>query len=713
MPTTLPYGSWPSIISSELLVEEAVGLSDVKVSGDEVWWNEGRAQESGRQVLVSSKGGGVPTDRIPVGFSCRTAVHEYGGNSYALISEPADEATRAVFTQWADQCLWILDESGTPRRLTAKPSVSRGHRFADLSVVAGGRWLLAIRERHAFPGSDAAGVDNDVVAIALPTATTVGETPASAGETPASAGETAAGEAPVPEPIPAGDPLLARDPTPAAAADADADADGAASAGTLAPVIEVVASGHDFYAFPRPSPDGRRVAWVSWDHPSMPWDSTELWVADLAEDASVSGTRKVAGGPGESVTQPVWSPDGRLHYISDRSGWWNIYLEDGTTVAPLDAEFAGPDWQLGQSSYVFLDDGRLVATWSAPDGQRLGVVPPDGTYPGEPGGEHLQAVPVGYTSIHFLRAQGAFVVAVDTGAVEVLRRSRTTSLDSAWLSVPEAIEFPTTGGLRAHALWYAPTNPDVGGPPGERPPVMVISHGGPTSATSAVLSYGIQYWTSRGFGVVDVNYGGSTGYGRAYRQRLDGRWGIVDVDDSVAAARWLADQGLVDGERMVIRGRSAGGYTTLAALTFRDVFAAGASHFGVADLELLARDTHKFESRYLDGLIGPYPEAIDTYHERSPIYHVEDLRRPLILFQGLEDAVVPPAQASLIADALAQRGIPVAHLTFEGEQHGFRQAATIRRVIDTEMAFYGRVLGFVPADATEPFEIVNEEALRR
>jgi dipeptidyl aminopeptidase/acylaminoacyl peptidase len=427
----------------------------------------------------------------------------------------------------------------------------------------------------------------------------------------------------------------------------------------------------------------------------------------------------VAGGPGESVVQPVWSPDGRLHYISDRTGWWNIYDESGMALAPLDAEFAGPAWLLGQSSYVFVDDGRAMVTWSSPGGQRIGVLD----------GGVVRPLDVPFSMFASLRAQGNSVLAVaasptlepavvriglgdrDGGHVEVLRTSRSSTLEVSWLSVPEAIEYPTEGGLSAHALWYRPTNPDVEGPPEERPPLVVVSHGGPTSATTPVLSYGIQYWTSRGFGVVDVDYGGSTGYGRAYRQRLNGAWGIVDVDDCVAAAQWLAEQGRVDRDRMVIRGGSAGGYTTLAALTFRDVFAAGASHFGVADLELLARDTHKFEARYLDGLIGPYPEAVDVYRRRSPIHHIERLRRPLILFQGLEDVIVPPAQAEVIAAALAERGVPVAYLAFEGEQHGFRQAATIRRVIDTELTFYGRVLGFSPADAAEPFEIVNENAL--
>ncbi|HLI02309.1 MAG TPA: prolyl oligopeptidase family serine peptidase, partial [Acidimicrobiales bacterium] len=532
MTTTRPYGSWTSVITSQLLVEQAVRLGDVRVAGGEVWWNEGRPAEDGRQVLVSATAGGPPTDRLPPGFSCRTAVHEYGGDAYVLVEGKGGSS--AVFANWSDQALWLLPAGGgAPTRLTAEPAVDRGDRFADFAVVPGAEWLLAVRERHHPDGR----VDNDVVAVGLPSGR-----------------------------------------------------------------VRSLASGHDFYAFPRPSPDGRRVAWVSWDHPSMPWDSTELWVADLSEDGEPGPARLVAGGPGESVTQPAWSPDGRLHYLSDRSGWWNLYAEDGAAVVAMPAELTGPDWQLGQSTYVWLGDGRLVVTWTAPEGERIGPVV-DGT---------PQPIDVALTSFGALRADGDGVVCVagsptsapavvrigvDDGDVKVLRSSRPVTVDPAWISVPQAIEFPTVGDRTAHALWYPPTNPEFEAPAGERPPLMVISHGGPTSATSAVLNYSIQYWTSRGFGVVDVDYGGSTGYGREYRRRLNGAWGIVDVDDCVAAANWLADQGLVDRDRMVIRGGSAGGYTTLAALTFRDAFAAGASHYGVADLELLARDTHKFEAR--------------------------------------------------------------------------------------------------------------------
>ena len=462
--------------------------------------------------------------------------------------------------------------------------------------------------------------------------------------------------------------------------------------------VEVVAEGRDFFSAPRFAPDGR-LAWLAWDHPNMPWDGTDLFV-----DGS-----KVAGGREESISQPRWSPSGVLHWVSDRSGWWNLYA-DGEPLAPMDAEFTGPDWGFAQTTFAFLADGRVVAAWSAEGRDRFGVVTD----------ERVEPLAVPYTVITSVRpwrdgvvaiaaspSQEAAVVRIDVDAAdtEVLRASRESALDRAYISEPRPVEFPTSGGRTAHALHYAPANPEFRGPDGERPPVVVMSHGGPTAATSSALSLGTQFWTTRGFAVVDVNYGGSTGYGREYRQRLDGEWGVVDVEDCVNAARWLADQGEADGDRLLIRGGSAGGYTTLCALVFRDDFAAGASYYGVADAEALAKDTHKFESRYLDRLIGPYPDAQDLYRERSPIHHVDRCRSPLILFQGLEDKVVPPAQAEVMVDALRRNGVPFAYVPFEGEQHGFRQATTIKRAAEAELSFYGQVLGFEPADDMDPVKI--------
>jgi len=481
----------------------------------------------------------------------------------------------------------------------------------------------------------------------------------------------------------------------------------------------VLVSGSDFYASPRLSPDGSRLAWVTWGHPNMPWDSTELWVGEVDTDGSVVRSKHVAGGPGESVVQPEWSPDGVLHFVSDRTDWWNIYRLTGGSVEPvceMEAEFGWPHWVFRNALYAFAGDGRIVCSFTQGGTWRLGVI--------DPAAGELQAVDAPYSDINCVCAEGttacfrggspaehAAVVRLDleTGETDVLRRSSTIEVDPGYITAPEPVEFPTEGGRTAHAFFYPPKNRDFAAPDGERPPLLVKIHGGPTGATSTALSLDIQYWTSRGIAVLDVNYGGSTGYGRPYRERLRDNWGVVDVDDCVHGARWLVDGNLVDGERLAIRGGSAGGYTTLAALAFRDVFKAGASYFGVSDAEALAKETHKFESRYLDGLIGPYPERADVYRERSAIHHIDGLDRPLILFQGLEDKIVPPNQAEMMFDALKRKGIPVAYVAFEGEQHGFRKAKNIKRALDAELYFYGKVFGFDLADPVEPVPIENVE----
>jgi dipeptidyl aminopeptidase/acylaminoacyl peptidase len=422
------------------------------------------------------------------------------------------------------------------------------------------------------------------------------------------------------------------------------------------------------------------------------------------------------------VTQPRYSPDGVLHFVSDRTGWWNLYRADGSPsgqpLAPAEAEFAGPDWVFGISTYALLADGTVVAAWSSAGRDHLGML-----VPGDAGFEEL---PTPYTAFRAVRATSTGVVvlaastelppavatiAVPSATHQLVRASRPVSVDRAYLSVPEPIEFPTGGGLTAHALVYPPTNPGFAAPDGERPPLIVAVHGGPTSSAAAILNYELQFWTSRGFAVADVDYGGSSGYGRAYRHRLQGRWGEVDVADCEAAATALAEAGRVDRGRMVIHGGSAGGYTVLAAVTNGAVFAAGASYYGVADIAALARDTHKFEARYLDGLVGPWPATQPLYEERSPIFHVDRLATPLIIFQGLEDKVVPPNQAEMMVDALRGRGVPVAYLAYPGEQHGFRQAANIMRTTEAELSFYGQVLGFVPAGPIEPVHIDNADAI--
>lgn len=483
--------------------------------------------------------------------------------------------------------------------------------------------------------------------------------------------------------------------------------------------VEVLVSGNDFYASPCLSPDGTKLAWLTWNHPQMPWDGTELWVAEIGEDGWLGDAQFVSGGTNESVFQPQWSPDGILYFVSDRADWWNLYRFDHGVVEPLyplDAEFATPQWVFGMSTCAFDEEGRLVCTYTQQGTWQLAILDP--TTP------HLQNIETPYTEIAGLKAIGNDVLFLgasptvataivqlnlETGQHDILRQSSSLDIDPGYISIPQPIEFPTENGLTAYAFYYPPTNQDYTAPEGEKPPLLVKSHGGPTASTSTSLRLPIQYWTSRGFAFLDVNYGGSTGYGRTYRQRLQGNWGIVDVDDCANGARYLADRGWVDGERMAIAGGSAGGYTTLAALTFRDVFKAGASYYGISDLEVLATDTHKFESRYLDGLIGAYPEQKQLYIDRSPIHFTDRLSCPVIFFQGLEDKVVPPNQAEMMVEALRQKGLPVAYVPFEGEQHGFRKAENIKRALDGEFYFYSRIFGYDPAEELEPIAIENLE----
>ena len=548
------------------------------------------------------------------------------------------------FSNDSDQRIYRLRAGGVPEAVTQ----GSAPRYADVAIDASRGRLIAVREDHSAPGEPV----NTIVAIDL-----------------ASGDES------------------------------------------------VLASGHDFFSNPRLSPDGRMVAWLSWDHPRMPWEGSDLWVARIDDDGRLAAARHVAGGRSESIFQPEWSPAGELHFASDRSGWWNLYRErGGRTLAlhPMAAEFGEPQWQFAMAMYGFEADGAIVCLYEQAGRSHLARLAADGS--------GLTAVETPFCSIRELQVGDGFVacfaasehaveslVRIDlaTQEVRVLRRSSDLAFDAGDVSVAEAIEFPTEGGATAHAFFYAPKNAAFRGEPGTLPPLVVISHGGPTGATNAALRPSLQYWTQRGFAIVDVNYGGSAGYGRAYRQRLEGRWGIVDVDDVVNAARFLVVRGDVDAQRLAIRGGSAGGFTTLAALAFRKLFHAGASHFGVSVLEALARDTHKFESRYLDSLIGPYPAEAALYRERSPVNYPEQLSSALILFQGAEDKAVPPSQAEAMFAAVKANGLPVAYLLFEGEQHGFRQARHIRRALEAELAFFGRIFGFEPADRIEPVTIEN------
>ena len=641
--TTVPFGSWPTPITSELVVASAVRLSDVQVDGADVYWSEGRPADGGRTQLVRRRAG-VAQDVLPPGRDVRTGVHEYGGGAW-WVREGV-----VWFVDWADQRLHRVAPDAEPVPLT--PDTGRADRYADGDVRDG--VLVCVRERHAD-----GEVRNEIVRLA---------------------------------------------------ADHPSEP-------------EVLVSGPDFVAAPRLGPDGSTLAWLQWNHPSMPWDDAVLTVRELASGEDTV----VAGGPGESVTEPVWRPDGSLWFVSDRTDWWNLYRwapgADIEAMVAIDAEIGVPAWRLGDARYAVLDDDTVVFARRRAGTDALAV---RGT------GGLVADLDLPFTHVAAVRASGDGVVVVAAGPtteagvhrvtlpdayadveVQTLRAPRDLGVEESAISVPEPVEFLSVDAVgtprTAHALFYPPAGAHTG-PAGALPPLLVKIHGGPTGAATPAFDVGTQYWTSRGFAVVDVNHGGSTGYGRAYREELLGQWGVLDVADCLAAARHLAAAGRVDGDRLLIRGGSAGGFTVLAALARADTpFAAGADHFGIADLEALARDTHKFESRYLDRLVGPYPQDRDVYVERSPISHVAEFSRPLIVLQGAEDAVVPPAQSEMIVDALRDKGVPVAYLLFDGEQHGFRRAENIRRALDAELSFYAQVLGFdlPPDEGIDPVRIEN------
>jgi dipeptidyl aminopeptidase/acylaminoacyl peptidase len=479
----------------------------------------------------------------------------------------------------------------------------------------------------------------------------------------------------------------------------------------------VLVEGADFYSTPRLSPDGTMLAWLCWHHPNMPWDGSELWTARISDDGTLVDKTLVAGSVTESIFQPEWSPGGLLHFVSDRTGWWNLYRVRQSRVeamCPLHAEFGLPQWVFGMRTYAFASDSQIVCVVTREGIAELVILD---TITGklesiETPFKRIEGVRVAagkayFTAASLVESTAIITLDLETKETAVIKRSTAVEVGAEYISQPEGIEFPTGGALNAYAFFYPPKNRDFIGLDGELPPLLVMSHGGPTAATSPTFSLGVQYWTSRGFAVVDVNYGGSTGYGRSYRLRLNREWGVVDVDDCANAAKYLVERGFVDSKRLAITGGSAGGYTTLCALVFRDVFSAGASHYGVSDLEALEVDTHKFESRYTHGLVGNYPEERELYYARSPIHFTDRLSAPVIFFQGLEDKIVPPNQAELMVNALRAKGLPVAYVTFEGEQHGFRQAANIKRALDGEFYFYSRVFGFEPADAIDPIPIEN------
>ena len=635
---TLPFGTWPSPLTPDAIVAETIRLASVSLDAGRIGWLEGRPGEGGRNVLVRANDVGGPEDITPPPFNVRSRVHEYGGGAYAVSGD------RVWFSNYADGRVYSQAGTAPPAPLTAQGSA----RFADLTVDAGRRRLLAVRESHR----DGAPPVNDLVALSMD--------------------------------------------------------DGS---------VRVLASGHDFFAAPAPSPDGRRLAWLAWDQPDMPWDAAALWLADLGRDGMPEAPVRIAGGSGCSAFQPAWSPDGALWCVVDPEGWWNLHRwDDGEPrcVYRADTEFGKPLWQLGTTTFGFDASGCVVCTWRSDGAWRLGRLDPDGV---------MAEIPTPWTSIDSLVVDGSMAAFIggapdrsaavasldlESGETRVHRTSSALSIDDCILSRPVALTFPTGGGDEAaHGFYYPPHNASCRAPVGESPPLLVMSHGGPTGATTDTLNPTTQFWTSRGFAVLDVDYRGSTGYGRAYRERLYGEWGVVDVEDCVAGASHLAETGRADRERLAIRGGSAGGYTTLCALTFHDIFRAGASYYGISDLEVLAADTHKFEARYLDRLVGDWPADRDVYRARSPLHHASRLGCPIIFFQGLDDRVVPPNQAESMVNALDRRGLPVACLMFEGEGHGFRQADTLRRCLEAELLFYARVFGFEPVDALAPVEIRN------
>jgi dipeptidyl aminopeptidase/acylaminoacyl peptidase len=652
MARVAPYGSWTSPIEAATVARGGRRLAFPAIAADgAVWWAEGRPEEGGRVLLMRRPVGGEPEAVTPEGTNVRTRVHEYGGGAWCLVAPDL-----VVFVNFSDQRLYRQRLGGAPVAISPEPAEPGALRYADMRPTPDGEAIVCVRERDA--GDEPA---NEIVLISLE-------------------GES--------EP-------------------------------------QVLAGGRDFYSFPRISPDGTWLAWTCWGHPNMPWDGTELWVAPLRDSGE---ERLIAGSAEESVFQPEWGPDGRLYFVSDRDGWWNLYRsgepgaelsgEEGTLVQLTEerADLGHPQWLFGGATYAFLESGAIVCVRCEGAEERLFLLRPEGWEPGDLG---LPFTSFGYPALATRGETVAFaagspegetaivVYDVGSGGTEVVRSSSEEPVDAAYVSRPRPIEFPTDEGAVAYGFYYPPASPEFEAPEGELPPLIVASHGGPTSHATPALSREFLYWTSRGIGVVDVNYRGSSGYGREYRNALRGTWGVVDSEDCLNAALHLAEQGEADQARLAIRGGSAGGYATLCALTFHEGFAAGASYYGVADAEALARDTHKFESRYLDRLIGAYPERADLYRERSPINHVDRMRAPVILFQGLEDEVVPPNQAETMVAALERNGVPYAYLPFAGEQHGFRRAETNIRCLEAELYFYGRIMGFEPAGDPEPVEIVG------
>lgn len=649
MPNIAPegqYGAWPSPISAATVAAGATPLSQLALGANgDIYWLAGRPAEGGRSTLLRRRGADT-VELTPLPYNVRSRVHEYGGGSYATAGDPAAGDT-VYFCNDGDKRLYRKAGDAPAEPFTQ----ANRQRFADFAIDTARHRLIAVREQHPHDPASHAHPDNTLCAVGF---------------------------------------------------------DGSET---------VLVQGNDFYSSPRLSPDGRQLAWLAWDHPRMPWQGTELWLATIRDDGALDQAVKVAGGPDEAICQPEWAPDGALYFVSDHSGWWNLYRHTDSgphAVCPMEAEFGSPHWVFGNAMYGFTSATEIAATYIEQGVSKLARI--------DVQTGALTAIDTPYGEIRELKAGPGFVavlagspvlplelarIDLAAGARDVLATSIDTVPDAGYLSVPQSISYPSANGRTAHAFYYAPANQDVQAPAGTKPPVIVIGHGGPTGMTVNTLKLATQYWTSRGFGVLDVNYGGSTGFGRAYRDLLKGQWGIVDVEDCVAGARHLAQQGLADPERLIIRGSSAGGLTTLCALTFHDVFKLGASYYGVSDLKGLDQDSHKFESHYNEYLIAPAAEADAVYRQRSPIHHTDKLACPMIFFQGLDDMVVPPAQSAAMVEALKRRGIPVAYVELEGEGHGFRKAETIIRTLEAELYFYQRMFGLHDPNQAAPVELHN------
>lgn len=642
-PRVAPYGSWKSPITTDLIVSDTIGLGRIILDGPDTYWAEIRPSEEGREIIVKHSSAGVTTDTTPDEFSVGTSVHEYGARGYTV------HEGVLYFSDFNDQRLYRHQPGHDPVALTRE---GLDLRYGAMSVDPGRRRVICVREDHTGPDGQA---NNTIVSI---------------------------------------------------------DTDGLSEA-------VVLVSGNDFYANPRISPDGKTLAWVTWNHPDMPWDGTELWTASFNDDGTLAEPVHIAGGLPEAIAQPEWSPDGVLYFVSDKSGWWNLHRwHDGKVecVVEMEAEFAKTYWWVGMTAYGFESASSIVCTYGRFGVWQLGRIDLETS--------KLESIDTPYSSMghgdmKVTAGRAVFegasptkptsVVELDltTGAVTVLQVSVDSTIPPDDISIPEPVEFPTENDLTAHAFYYPPKNREFVGPADEKPPLLVTCHGGPTGAATMDFDFWTQYWTSRGIAVLDVNYGGSTGYGRDYRERLVGEWGIVDVNDANNGARYLVSRGDVDENRLIISGGSAGGFTALAAMTFHDVFKAGASHFGVSDLEALLDGIHKFDTHSLDGLIGPYPLYRKKYAERSPINYAEQLSCPVIFFQGLDDTIVPADQSEKMYEVLRDKGVPTAYIAFEGEQHGFTGSDSIKRSMEAELYFYSKVFGFDIADVVEPVKIEN------